>query len=325
MKNGPLNRRMQNDDRQAIHPIQVVVRRTGLSADVIRAWERRYGAVKPQRTETNRRLYSDRDMERLLLMSRAVALGRRISDVARLPQDELVRLVGIDGIDQEPMSITGSKRARQSVRDQFSACLAAIQQLDPLALETALVNAAAAVSVPVLLNEIVSALMVHIGEQWRSGSLRPCHEHMTTAVLRSFLGEMALSKNMTGTGPVLVVTTPVGQHHELGALMVAIIAASGGWQPLYLGPNIPHDEIAFAATAKAAAAVALSISHPADDPRMADRLRKLRWQLPKYIPLLAGGAAASGYKETLDEIEALQPAGLDDLRKELDRLRKPSP
>jgi len=284
MKEGLINRSMQNDALQAIHPIQVVVRRTGLSADVIRAWERRYGSVKPQRTETNRRLYSGRDIEQLLLMSRAVALGRRISDVARLSPDELIRLVSIDGLDQEQIPVTVAKRSRESVRNQFNACLAAIQTLDPLALETALVNAAAAVSVPILLNEIVSTLVVHIGEQWRNGSLRPCHEHMTTAVLRSFLGEMALSKNMAGTGPVLVVTTPAGQHHELGALMVAIIAASGGWQSLYLGPNTPHDEIAFATTAKTAAAVALSISYPADDPRLADRLRKLRWQLPKDIP-----------------------------------------
>lgn len=312
---------IQDEDLQPIHPIQVVARRTGLSADVIRAWERRYAAVEPHRTDTNRRLYTNRDVERLLLMSRAIASGRRIGDVANLSVDKLRGLVGINRLDQEQGPVTVPKRI--PVQDHFDTCLAAVQHLDPWALETALGNAAAAVSVPILLNEIVSALMVHIGEQWRSGWLRPCHEHMTTAVLRSFLGEMALSRNMTGTGPVLVVTTPVGQYHELGALMVAVVAASGGWQPLYLGPNTPNDEIAFAALAKAAAAVALSISHPTDDPRLADRLRKLRRQLPQTIPLLAGGAAAPGYKQALDEIGARQPAGLDGLHRELDRLRTP--
>lgn len=312
---------IQEKNLQPIHPIQVVARSTGLSADVIRAWERRYRAVEPHRTDTNRRLYTDRDVERLMLMSRAIASGRRIGDVANLSLDELMELLGVDRPDQEQKPVTIPERI--PVQDHFDACLAAVRQLDPLRLETALGNAAAAVSVPRLLDEIVTALMMHIGEQWRSGSLRPCHEHMTTAVLRSFLGEMALSRNMTGTGPVLVVTTPVGQYHELGALMVAVVAASGGWQPLYLGPNTPNDEITFAAVAKAALAVALSISHPADDPRLADRLRKLRRQLPQNIPLLAGGAAAPGYQQALDEIGARQPQGLDGLHGELDRLRNP--
>ena len=71
-------------DGEGKHPIQIVARRTGLTPDVIRVWERRYEAVLPRRTSTNRRLYSDRDVERLQLLRRATLAGRRIGDVARL-------------------------------------------------------------------------------------------------------------------------------------------------------------------------------------------------------------------------------------------------
>jgi methanogenic corrinoid protein MtbC1 len=69
-------------------------------------------------------------------------------------------------------------------------------------------------------------------------------EHMASAQLRSFLGHLANHSNMNGNGSGLLVTTPTGQHHELGALMATITAALGGWNALYLGPNVPSDEIA---------------------------------------------------------------------------------
>jgi DNA-binding transcriptional MerR regulator len=78
------------------HPIQVVARRTGLSADVIRAWERRYKAVTPQRAANSRRLYSDIDVEKLGLLRRATSAGRRIGDIANQTIDELYKLVEND-------------------------------------------------------------------------------------------------------------------------------------------------------------------------------------------------------------------------------------
>jgi methanogenic corrinoid protein MtbC1 len=144
---------------------------------------------------------------------------------------------------------------------------------------------------------------------------------MATAQIRFFLGNLLLHSAMTGTGPVLVVATPAGQRHELGALIVAVTAAQSGWSPLYLGADIPSDEMAFAVTEREAVAVALSLSYPADDPRLADALRRLRRQLPDRVVLLAGGAAAAGYQPVLTEIGALQPPDLAALRLELDRIR----
>src|SRR5215212_406517 len=86
-----------DSDNTPRHPIGVVARRTGLKQDLIRAWERRYGAVEPGRTDTRRRFYSDADIERLLLLRRVVNTGRAIGQVAGLSNEELQAL-----IDEEP-------------------------------------------------------------------------------------------------------------------------------------------------------------------------------------------------------------------------------
>lgn len=303
-----------------LHPIQVVARRTGLSPDVIRAWERRYHAVAPQRSTTARRLYSNEDIARLQCLRQATQSGRRIGDVARLSLPELQALLQQDQETITPET-TPSGQPPSANTEHVAACLAAVERLDPLALETALANAARSLSIPLLLKDVIGALLMAIGERWREGTLRPCHEHMATAQIRFFLGNLLLHSAMTGSGPGLLVATPAGQRHELGALIVAIIAAQAGWAPLYLGADIPSDEIAFAATERDTAAVALSISYPADDPRLADALHRLRRQLPDRIALLVGGAAAAGYQSVLTEIGAVQPPDLAALRLELDRIR----
>src|SRR5690349_22752223 len=88
--------RPETDATTLRHPIGVVARRTGLKPDLIRAWERRYGAVAPGRTETRRRFYSDEDIERLLLLRRVVSSGRGISQVAGLSNPELEALIEAD-------------------------------------------------------------------------------------------------------------------------------------------------------------------------------------------------------------------------------------
>ena len=98
------------------HPIRVVARRTGLTPHVIRAWEKRYGAVTPHRTETNRRLYSQEDVERLTLLRRSTLLGRSIGQIAKMSTEELRRLVGEDETAQRARRSCGRRRGRTDNR-----------------------------------------------------------------------------------------------------------------------------------------------------------------------------------------------------------------
>jgi DNA-binding transcriptional MerR regulator len=227
------------------HPIRVVARKTGLTAHVIRVWEKRYAAVSPERTQTNRRCYADTDVERLHLLRRATLTGHSIGQIARLPTERLRALVAADAMipPMSPKTIS-SALAESTSQVLLEACFAAIAKLDSAGLEETLTRAAVIFSQPVLIEQVIVPLMHRIGDLWRDGKLRVAHEHLTSAVVRTVLGRLSRSFTPSPSAPSLVVTTPAGQLHELGALSVAATAASDGWHVTYLGPSLPAEEIA---------------------------------------------------------------------------------
>ncbi len=104
----------------------------------------------------------------------------------------------------------------------------------------------------------------------------------------------------------MVVTTPAGQIHELGALVVAALASVAGWNSIYLGPNLPADEIAGAVLTSGADVLAMSLVHPADDPLLPSELSRIRRGLGTSVTILTGGSASLGYADTLQDINAVQ-------------------
>ena len=313
------------------HPIQVVVRRTGVSQDLLRAWERRYAAVAPGRTPGSHRLYSDADIHRLGLIREALDGGRRIGQVAPLPTDELAALVESDRREafaavRPPLPRPASGAIPEDLRTRrVDDCLDAIRNLDAARLEGALDEARLALSLPHLLEGVIGPLLEGIGEAWRRGELRPYHEHMASAVLRSFLTAVRGTYLAAPSAPLLLVALPAGQHHELSALMAALAGAAEGWRVTYLGPDLPADDIAAAARQSGARAVALGIVFPADDPDLPAQLDRLRRGAGPELPILVFGGAAAAYGAAVEAIGAERVAGIGPLRVALERLRRPAP
>src|SRR5207244_2166406 len=171
------------------HPMRVVTRRTGLSADLLRAWERRYQLVTPSRSEGGHRLYSDADIEHLRLLYRATLAGRTIGQVAELPRDALVALVRQDAAaDAAAERASGApERAAPhtppSAADYLGDCLRTVERLDATALEATLRRAAVALPAAAFLDTLVVPLLERVGTGWREGTLRPVHGHLASAVL----------------------------------------------------------------------------------------------------------------------------------------------
>jgi methanogenic corrinoid protein MtbC1 len=305
------------------HPIQVVARRTGLTPDVIRVWERRYHAVSPQRAKGKRRLYTDAEVERLLLLRKVTRAGRRIGDVAGLSTKELRATVAED--ERASVASTGlaaptRPRARGKA-DVLQESLRAIEALDAEGLEAVLLRASMDLNETESIDRVVVPLMHEVGERWHDGSFKVAHEHLTTAVVRSFLGAKRGSRILPASAPSIVVTTPAGQLHEIGAMLVAMSASRDGWRVTYLGPNTPFEDVASSARKLDARAVALSIVHPADDPVVADELRRLRQRLGDGTSIVVGGSGVDGYRVVLEQIGALVPGSLPELRTTLEELR----
>ena len=299
-------------------PINVAARRSGLTAHVIRAWERRYQAISPNRSATARRLYSDWEVQRLVLLRQAVQLGHRISEVANLPMEELHALVGRDTLP----GLEATPRIPLTRLRLVEAAINAAMALDSQAFLQSLLQATRTLTVPALFEDFVDPLMNEIGLRWRDGRMRVAHEHFAPAPLRTFLGDLMTSSSVAPSGPCIVVTTPFGQHHELGALMVAITAMRAGWEVVYAGSSLPAEEIQHAVEVRNARAVALSLCYPADDPRIEGELMKLRGALPTGLPLFVGGTASEGYARALAMFGARRPQNLREFNSELDLLRQ---
>ncbi len=291
---------------EARHPIQVVARRTGLSADVIRVWERRYGAVAPKRVAGGRRLYSDNDIKRLALLQEVTSAGRRISEAAELTDEDLAALIREDR--QGTGDLLFASAGLQGAPAHVQSCLRALREMDPERLRRSLAAAEADLPLPIFLEEVVSTLMRQVGHAWEQGRLRICQEHMASVVVRHHL--FGLLRGQNRSGPVILLTTPAGQQHEIGALVAAITAESEGWRALYLGPNLPAAEIAAAAIQWKARAVGLSLQCVADDQVLSVELRQLVLVLPPSVSLIVGGSAAGSYRSLLAELAARTPVDL---------------
>ncbi|HEX5131424.1 MAG TPA: cobalamin-dependent protein [Candidatus Krumholzibacteria bacterium] len=297
------------------HPIGVVSSRTGLPQDLIRAWERRYEAVKPGRGATGRRLYSDSDIEKLRLLRRAVAGGRRISDVVAYPIERLQRMVDED----RAQIVAGAPRPRidatgAGAQALLAEAIEALEAMDRHRIEQVLREAAVELSGPALRQEVIAPLLDTIGERWEDGSLRIMHEHLASTIVRSF---MLANRNGHDrmNAPRIVVTTPAGQHHELGALMVAAVAEESGWDVYYMGPNLPAEEIAAAVRQVGARALAVSVVYREGD-HIFDELQRLR-PLIAGIPAFVGGRASDSLRDRLTAAGFLCPADLTEFRSEL--------
>lgn len=307
------------------HPMKVVLRRTGLKADLVRAWERRYEAVTPSRSGSGRRLYSDSDVQRLQLLRQAVEAGRRIGDVASLPVDDLERLVEEDFQAERDRSLPlPSQNGQPTGEATIDTLMSLLRRSDAIGFERALRIAERQRTPREYVDLLISPLVVRIGSASRNGELRIFQEHLATAVLRGRLSCLLLELQERNDGPRLILTTPVGQIHELGALIAGVVAAAEGWSVLYLGVNLPAEEIAAAARQQRARLVALSLVHPADDHGLVHELRRLRQMLPQEVPICLGGRAAAPYFGAMKDRKQVyrfdsMSGFVDELRRRRDR------
>lgn len=305
------------------YPIKVVSQMTGLSVHVIRAWEKRYNVVEPDRTDTNRRMYSEDDIQKLKLLNDASNLGHNIGSLAKLSLTELKNI-----LSREKNKTSEQKFESQSVNqvelvgEVLSESIETIRHYEAKHLESILLKASTKLTQPVLIEEVVIPLVYKIGDMWHNGDIRVANEHFASSVIRSFLFNLLESSSLNESAPILVSATPRCQEHELGALIAGVVAASSGWKVIYLGANLPAEEVGAVVSYLNAKVVALSLVYPSDDPSLPKELRKIKQIIPSGVSIIVGGRATGGYLEVLDEIGALVVKNTKQLRVELDAIRE---
>jgi DNA-binding transcriptional MerR regulator/methylmalonyl-CoA mutase cobalamin-binding subunit len=300
-------------------PIRYVSQRTGLTTHLIRMWEKRYKAVVPQRSETNRRLYSDADINRLQLLQKVVKAGHSISQVASLSVKELRQLAGSE-LPFDPGVPSTTENRSLSAEHFYEISLASVVNLDVNGLETALSQAAVHLTRLELIEAVIVPLCGKLGELWKRGELKIINEHMATPVIRAFLWDMLRSTRFSEGSPKIIISTPLGQPHELGAVVIALVACESGWRSLYFGPSLPAEEIAAAAEFTKSKAVALSITHQTDRHKLCLDLKRLRHLLTRDVAIFIGGQSAATLTDLLDTADIRILKNSDSFRSALDAL-----
>jgi len=310
---------MSNDEMEGrLHQIGVVAEWTGLSPEVLRVWERRYGVVKPHRAAGGQRLYTDEDVERLRMLRRATVGGRGIGSVARQPLEEVERLVRADEaarVGRKAETEGRTEGAEPGV--DLEEAIALVRSLDGSRLEAFLSRAAALSGAVRFLEGVVAPLMQRIGEEWHGGRLSPAQEHLATGVAQRVVFGVLAELRPSGEAPVFLVAGTAGDRHEMGALLAAAVAAAEGWGVVYLGPDLPAGEVVVAARETGARAVGLSVLYVADPARTIAEVRAVRKLLPASVPLLVGGGASAALDEALEDSGTRVVKDLEGLRAEL--------
>jgi MerR family transcriptional regulator, light-induced transcriptional regulator len=266
----------------ARYPIRAVAKITGLSLDTLRAWERRYKAVVPQRSNRGRQ-YGTEDIDRLLLLHQLVQRGHAIGGIAGLPDAELKNL-----LTAKPGALTSKSEPASNLLDPV---LAAIEIFDADRAGEELSRLAAVLTPRDLVYRVVLPLMREVGNRWHNGTFAIAQEHLTSQILRNLLGSMMRLFRKPVSGIKLVLATPTGESHEFGILASAMLAAMAGCEVLYLGADLPAHEIAAAAERVSARVTILGITIVTLSTE--EEIRSIAAAMPEPCELWIGGAGAA--------------------------------
>ena len=255
---------------------------TGLTVETLRAWERRYRVVVPQRDEMGRRVYRAEDVLRLRRLREATDRGHPISRLVKLDETSLASLLHEpERRPQSAMATTFVERILDAARRYSSADC-----------EQSLTLAISLMSPGRLISEVLEPLLHEVGERWHSGTFSIAQERLVSATVRKHIGLIVDAYDRTARRGSIVFATLPGERHELGLLMSAMVCASHGFKVHYLGPDLPAEEIARYARAAGASIVAVSVLLLEGIEAVPGQLQRLRDTLGRVVPIWVGGSGA---------------------------------
>jgi DNA-binding transcriptional MerR regulator len=270
-------------------PIRTICSLTGVNAVTLRAWERRYGFIRPFRTAKGHRLYTHAHVE---LIRRVLELVER-----GVPMSQVGKLVGAAPKSRLASDIPGVWR------DYFERMTAAIARLDEPELDRIYDEALSVHSIDNFTRHLILPLLVHLGERWKNIAGAIAEEHFLAMHLRSKLGARLMHRIRYATGPRLVAACAPGEHHEIGLLLFALEAQSAGLRTVLLGADTPFEDVAIAQRRCGADAIVISSSIDPEPGLLERALPKLARQVS--VPVFVGGATATRHKQKISTAGAI--------------------
>jgi DNA-binding transcriptional MerR regulator len=248
---------------QGVLRIGELSRRVGVSPELLRAWERRYGLLRPTRSQGGFRLYSTTDEQRVRRMLALQQQGLSPAVAARTVADEADTA---DAADDASAAVP-AEALRQALAE-------ALDRFDEAAANRAFDRALGTLSLDTLLREIVLDYLTDLGERWSAGQATVAQEHFATNVLRGRLLGLARDWGQGG-GPLTVLACPPGELHDLGLICFGLALRARGWRIAFLGTDTPIDTLTQTADNLHPELVVLTTTTPQRLSRVRSELRRL--------------------------------------------------
>lgn len=263
-------------------PIRTVASLTGVNPITLRAWERRYGLIRPSRTAKGHRLYTQRDAERIRRVVTLIERGVPISQVR-----------GVLDAEAKPKKAS----ALRPWRAYLDRMLAAVSRYDELELDLTYDEALSVHSIESITQHLILPLLSEIGEKWgkRAGAI--AEEHFFCTFLRNKLGARLLHRMRYARGPRILAACAPGEQHEIGLLLFALEAEAAGFRVILLGANSPLEEVALAQHRSSSDAVVISSSIEVTPSQFKRDLAELVRQTG--VPVFVGGATARRQRRSI--------------------------
>ncbi len=271
---------MPPEPRPATLRIGELGRRLGVSDHVLRAWERRYGVLRPVRSAGGYRLYSAADESRVRRMQAHLAQGMSAAEAARAAlSEEPARQA--DGAVLRPDHGDGLAHVARALAQS-------LDQFDEPGAQSVLDRLFAQYTVETVLRDVIMPYLHELGERWAQGKMSVAAEHLASNLLRGRLASFARGWGR-GVGPRAILACAPGEQHDLALLAFGIVLHRGGWRVEYLGADTPIGDVASAA-ADMSADLAVLV---AATPERFDGLTAGLARLASIVPLALAGAGAS--------------------------------
>ncbi|MEQ1792720.1 MAG: cobalamin B12-binding domain-containing protein [Nitrospira sp.] len=286
------------------HRIHRVAKLTGLSKDVIRVWERRYGLVQPSRSSNRYREYSDEEVALLRFVKAQMEQGATIGALATEGHDSLVARMRV---------ATPVSEADQKPHDRLlDELIGSLDPMDKAGFERRLNGAVAVIPFEEAVQRILLPLQRRIGELWHEGHLNIAVEHYVTKIIQQKLFSVMNQLPVNEFGPRILIACPEGETHEIGAQAVAYIAATKGCHVYYLGPNLPYSDLVSFCEKISPDLVLLSLTELKQETATLHHIKQLEHLATRWSVAVGGqGARAMGDRlsdtkiELLDDLTAL--------------------
>ena len=263
-------------------------KKTGITTHTLRIWEKRHGAPQAIRLPSGHRRYPQHEVERLLVVSKALKLGFRAGKVVGGTPEELNRLLGLEA--------SGSSGAPSSIAIDDSILLNQwiqwIAKYDEENFEMEMHRQWGQRGPLEFVIHLAAPLVSRIGKEWQDGNLSVAHEHFATGILNNFLASRWRRLNERKDGPTVVLTTLPGESHLLGLQMCATVLSVTDCKIVSLGLDVPEEEIATTVERCESPLLCVSVSEWYGVSQAKPILWRLRKQFEKHTSIIVGGGGA---------------------------------